>query len=216
MPISDIQREYEWSEEKINKMYTYLKGFCTGAGLNESVKALYYAREKHKGQYRKNGVPYIMHPLSMAYYAVRLGIIDDNIIAVTILHDVCEDCGVKVEDLPFNDIIKRGVKYMTITKFGNEEKSITKDRYFNELLESREAIIAKALDRMVNLADMEGNMPVESIIKNVKETDEKLLSKLKEAEYKYPDLANALFILRTNIKYICRTLGCVHSVYAGG
>ena len=155
MPISDIQREYEWSDEKINKMYTYLKGFCTGAGLNESVKALYYAREKHKGQYRKNGVPYIMHPLSMAYYAVRLGIIDDNIIAVTILHDVCEDCGVKVEDLPFNDIIKRGVKYMTITKFGNEEKSITKDRYFNELLESREAIIDKALDRMVNLADME-------------------------------------------------------------
>ena len=209
------KKEYSWSEEKIGKMYTYLKGFCSGAKMTESVKALRYAREKHTGQKRKDGVtPYIMHPLSMAYYAVRSGLVDDNIIATIILHDVCEDCKVKVEDLPFNDIVKRGVKYMTITKLGPDEpKEVTKDRYFCELLECKESIVTKGFDRMFNLSDMEGNLSDEAIIKNVKETDEKLLPRLKEAEQKYPELADVLFILRVNIKHICNLLAKTHNVY---
>lgn len=213
MGIEQIKKEYEWNDIKIAKMYTYLKGFCSGAGLNESLKALHFAREQHKDQKRKNNVPYIMHPLSMAYYAVRLGIVDDPIIATILLHDICEDCNVKVEDLTFSDKIKRGVKYMTITRFGDEDKSITKDRYYNELLESREAIVTKGLDKLHNLSDMEGNMPDESIIKNVKETDEKLLPKMKEAEYIYDDIADILFVIRTNIKFVCRTLAVAHKVY---
>lgn len=209
------KREYTWSNEKVNKMYTYLKGYCSGAKLNESLRALMYAREKHEGQFRKDGVtPYIMHPLSMAYYAVRLGLNDDDIIATILLHDVCEDCNVSVGSLPFKDTIKRGVKYMTVTKLDPDEpKEVTKDRYFGELLECRESIVTKGFDRMFNLSDMEGNLSEEAIIKNVKETDEKLLPKLKEAEYKYADLADILFILRVNIKSICGSLAKVHKVY---
>lgn len=211
------KKEYEWSEEKIGKMYTYLKGFCSGAKLSESIRALSYAREKHAKQVRKDGVtPYIMHPLSMAYYAVRLGLKDDNTIAVILLHDVCEDCNVTVDELPFNDTVKRGVKYMTVTKLNPDEpKEVTKDRYFCELLECKESILTKGLDRMFNLSDMEGNLTDEAIIKNVRETDEKLLPKLKEAEKIYADLADVFFILRVNIKSICRSLARVHHVYVG-
>ena len=82
----------------IDKMYTYLRGFLIGANMENSLKALQFAREKHKGQIRKDGVPYIVHPLSMACYAVALGIKDDNIIATVLLHDVVEDCDVPAED----------------------------------------------------------------------------------------------------------------------
>lgn len=41
------------------KMYTYIKGFATGAGMKETLKAISYAREKHSGQLRKSGQPYI-------------------------------------------------------------------------------------------------------------------------------------------------------------
>ena len=80
------------------KMYTYIKGFVTGAGMKENLKALSYAREKHSGQLRKSGQPYIVHPLTMACNAVSMGIKDDAVVATILLHDVCEDCGVSVAD----------------------------------------------------------------------------------------------------------------------
>lgn len=40
---------------------------------------------------RKNGDAYIIHPLSMACFAIGLGLTDDNLIAVILLHDICED-----------------------------------------------------------------------------------------------------------------------------
>ena len=69
----------------VDKMYTYLSAFLKGANMTESLKALGYARQKHSGQVRKNGQPYIAHPLSMACYAAALGIRDDNIMATILL-----------------------------------------------------------------------------------------------------------------------------------
>ena len=63
------------------KMYTYIKGFATGAGMKETLRALSYAREKHCGQMRKSGQPYIVHPLTMACDAVSMGIRDDTVVA---------------------------------------------------------------------------------------------------------------------------------------
>ena len=37
-----------------DKMYTYLRGFASGAGMHETLKALSFARDKHQGQLRKN------------------------------------------------------------------------------------------------------------------------------------------------------------------
>ena len=95
------------------KMYTYIKGFATGAGMKETLKALSYAREKHSGQLRKSGQPYIVHPLTMACDAISMGIKDDSVVATILLHDVCEDCGVSVAELPFSNAVKQGVELMT-------------------------------------------------------------------------------------------------------
>ena len=77
-------------------MYTYIRGFATGAKMSETLKALSFAREKHDGQFRKSGDPYIVHPLTMACNALSLGIRDDEVIATILLHDVCEDCSVSL------------------------------------------------------------------------------------------------------------------------
>ena len=78
------------------KMYTYLRGYASGAGMKETLKALSFARDKHSGQLRKSGEPYIVHPLTMACNAVSMGIKKDAVIATILLHDVCEDCGVSL------------------------------------------------------------------------------------------------------------------------
>ena len=77
-----------------DKMYTYIRGYASGAGMKQTLKALSFAREKHEGQKRKNGDSYIIHPLIMDCNALSLGIQDDNVVATILLHDVCEDCGV--------------------------------------------------------------------------------------------------------------------------
>lgn len=187
----------------VDKMYTYLRGYCVGAKMEQSIKALQFAREKHKDQMRKDGLPYIAHPLSLACYAVALGLRDDDIIATLLLHDVCEDCGVTVDNLPSNEKVKRGVKYMTVTKLDiSEDKITTKKRYYKELLESKEALLCKGFDRYHNLTDMPFALTNDSIGKNAAETELFLLPVLKEAKEKWADLSDILFVLRTNIKSI--------------
>lgn len=204
------------AQPNIDKMYTYLRGYLVGANMKESLKALGYAREKHNGQFRKGGDPYIVHPLSMACYAVALGIKDDNVIATVLLHDVAEDCGVTIENLPFNDTIKRGVRYMTVVKFDGEEKAVTKKRYFTEMIESREAVICKGIDRYNNLSTMAGEFTTEAIVKNILETDEYILPLLKQAKDKWPDLSDLMFILRTNIRFMNDTLRAIYLTKING
>ena len=76
-------------------MYTYVKTYANVREMPQTVKALAFAREQHKGQVRKgrDNVPYIYHPLLMACHALALGLDDDDIVAASLLHDVCEDCG---------------------------------------------------------------------------------------------------------------------------
>jgi hypothetical protein len=120
---------------------------------------------------------------------------------------VPEDCGINVEYLPVSNDVKNAVKHMTIQRFRTDiDKIETKCRYFNELLESREALICKALDRYNNLSDMPLNMAAEAVGKNVAETEVLLMPVLKEAKAKYPDLADALFILRTNLEVLVNLL----------
>jgi GTP pyrophosphokinase len=184
----------------VDKMYTYLRGYCIGANMTQSIAALQFAREYHAGQTRKDGTPYIVHPLSMACYAIALGLRDDSIIATILLHDVVEDCGIKVEYLPVSDTVKRAVQHMTIVKFDTDvDKIETKCRYFNELLDSKEALICKALDRYNNLSDMPMSFTKDAMGKNVAETEVLLLPILKKAKEKYIELADILFVLRINI-----------------
>lgn len=56
-------------------------------------KAYFYAEEKHKGQLRKSGDPYIIHPIQVAYSLAKLKA-GPTTIAASLLHDVIEDCEV--------------------------------------------------------------------------------------------------------------------------
>ncbi|NLM85462.1 MAG: hypothetical protein GX171_02075 [Clostridiales bacterium] len=88
------------------RMYTFIKGKATALKLAGTLlRALPYAREQHKDQRRegKGAVPYINHPLTMVCHALAMGVKDDDILSAILLHDVVEDCGQKLEDLPCNE-----------------------------------------------------------------------------------------------------------------
>lgn len=200
----------------ISKMHTHLSGFLKGAGMTESLRALGYMQRKHAGQKRSDGQPYIVHPLWMANYAAALGIRDDSIIATVLLHDVCEDTDTRPEELPFDETIRRGVRYMTFSQKNGEDKAEAKKRYFNELLNCREALICKGLDRFMNLSTMEGVLKDAAVIKNIHETDELLLPAMKLGKEKWPELSDIFFVLRCNIRAVNDTLAAAHGITLKG
>lgn len=57
-------------------------------------KAYELALVAHKGQFRKSGEPYIIHPLEVAIFLVRLSG-EENTICAALLHDVIEDAPVE-------------------------------------------------------------------------------------------------------------------------
>ena len=199
-------------EPNIDTMYTYLRGRLDGPGFEQSRAALVFARRAHNGQTRDGGAPYLIHPLSMACDAIACKGATDEIIATILLHDVCEDCNIPVSALPVNETVRRGVKLMTIRPFQGEEKATTKKRYFNELLDSKEAVICKAFDRYANLNDAEGAISEERIIKNIRETHELLMPVLKEAKYMYPELSDMMHTIRTALKRTLVMMAKYHKV----
>ena len=193
-------------------MFTYLRGRLDGPGFEQSRAALVFARKAHNGQTRKDGAPYIVHPLSMACDAIACKGATDEIVATILLHDVCEDCNIPLSALPVNDIVKQGVKLMTVRAYEGEEKLETKRRYFHELLDSKEAIICKAFDRYANLSDADGALSEEAIVKNIIETHELLMPMLKEAKYEYPELSDMLHTIRTALKRTLNMMARYHNV----
>ena len=195
------------------KMYTYLKGYATGAGMKETLKALSYAREKHCGQMRKSGQPYIIHPLTMACNAVSMGIQEDAVIATILLHDVCEDCGVSVGELPVSDTVKHAVDLMTFRVMEGETKEIAKNRYYNMLLQSREATLTKLIDRCHNVSSMAGTFSVEKLKSYIEETRHYVLPLLRKVKNQYPEDSDILFVLKYHIVSVVDSIEATIQVF---
>ncbi|MCS7202741.1 MAG: bifunctional (p)ppGpp synthetase/guanosine-3',5'-bis(diphosphate) 3'-pyrophosphohydrolase [Dictyoglomus sp.] len=64
--------------------------------LENLEKAFLFAQNAHKGQKRKSGEPYIIHPLEVAKILIDLGM-DENSVISGLLHDVLEDTDIKPE-----------------------------------------------------------------------------------------------------------------------
>ena len=78
----------------ITKAATYLKEH----ELDKIREAYLLAEEAHKGQVRKSGEPYILHPLAVAEIVVDLQM-DATSVMAALLHDVVEDTKVSLEEI---------------------------------------------------------------------------------------------------------------------
>ena len=117
-------------------MFTRLKTIAEICGLEQTYRALYYIREHHRGQFRiglkysEKRIPYISHPLMMACHAQSMGLSDDSLLAVILLHDVCEDCGVAPEELLFTDEVREAVALLTKQFDESLPKAENEARYY--------------------------------------------------------------------------------------
>lgn len=207
---------YEWkvrdqmfSEEH---MFTRLKTIAEMLDLKQTYKALYYAREQHQGQYRKKQkysdvmIPYVYHPLMMACHAQSMGISDDEMLAVILLHDVCEDCGIKPEDLPFSEGVCTAVDLLTKKPCGALTKTESTARYYEAISKNRIASLVKVIDRCNNVSTMALSFTYERLNAYIEETENYVMPLLVRIKHSYPEYNNAVFLIKYQMLSVLESL----------
>jgi len=128
-------------------------------------KAFKLAFEKHKDQKDKSGMPYILHPISVAFD------MDDEIsCTIALLHDVVEDTDETIQDLEkeFPKQVTDALKLLT------HDKS---EDYFTYV----KRIKINPYAKKVKLADLKQNMNLSRLDK-ITDEDLKRVEKYKQAE----------------------------------
>lgn len=161
-----------------------------GLDLEKIVKAYNFAYEKHKGQFRLSGEPYIIHPVEVAKILLSLNL-DTTSIVAGLLHDVVEDCDISVEEIEkeFGDDVAKIVD--GLTKIEGLDFNLPSAEVKIENI--RKMILAMASDIrviLVKLADRLHNMRTLSYLKDEK----KIMEKCKETLSIYAPIAHRLGI----------------------
>jgi guanosine-3',5'-bis(diphosphate) 3'-pyrophosphohydrolase len=81
-----------------NTLTELAAGYLPADKLAVVESAYEFAAKAHEGQVRKNGEPFLAHPLSTAMILAELHL-DAETLAAALLHDVPEDCGVPLSEI---------------------------------------------------------------------------------------------------------------------
>lgn len=188
---------------KYIKSFMFIKGFAVAKDLKQTIVALSVARRFHEGQYRKDGLPYIVHPLKVCSTLINYGVDDDITLAAALLHDVLEDCGDKFplkgqELITQYKIDKEVLEIITLlTKesgLDNHELSI----YFKAIEGNCKAALIKLSDRLHNSSTLY-TFTFEKMRKYILETDNFLIPMASYCKKYYPDYTSVFTILKSNI-----------------
>lgn len=201
-----IQINDEFNENdtsKYIKSYMFIKGYAVGKNLNQTLIALSVARRLHEGQYRKDGTPYISHPLKVCSTLISYGIDDDTTLAAALLHDVLEDCADKLpmggRELEIQYHLSEDV--VDIVTLLTKESGLDDYElgiYFRNIEANPKAALIKLSDRLHNSSTVY-NLSFEKLKKYLRETDLYLIPMASFCKNYYPEYTNAFSILKSNI-----------------
>ena len=124
-------------------------------------KAYQFACEKHAGQFRKSGEPYIVHLIEVAYIVTEFNVGPTTII-VALLHDTVEDCQVTLEELAniFSPEVATMVDALTKIKALSKRKdkeflAESHRKIFIAMSRDVRVIIVKLADRLHNMRTLD-------------------------------------------------------------
>ena len=142
-----------------------------GADLELIDRAVDYARNKHKDQTRKDGSPYIIHPLAVAAIVTEMGLDTDAILGA-LLHDCIEDTDASHDEIAkiFGDTVAElveGVTKLTRADFSSTEEAQMENlrKMFMAMSKDIRVVLIKIADRLHNMRTMQYQTPAKQIKK---------------------------------------------------
>ena len=161
----------ETFEEHYSTMRDAVIKHMPGADMALIDKAVDYARNKHKLQKRKDGSPYIIHPLAVAQIVAEIGLDMDAILAA-LLHDCIEDTDASHEDIEklFGRTVAElveGVTKLTRANFSSSEQAQMENlrKMFMAMSKDIRVVLIKIADRLHNIRTMQYQSPAKQILK---------------------------------------------------
>ena len=183
--------------------YNLFRGQLMGERKKVALSALSIAEKAHAGQFRKDGTtPYIEHPMKVASFLYTLGIRDDDILAVALLHDVLEDTQYDARDLLNAGMSNDVVSAVCIL---SKKPGYNNDDYYEKIFSNPVSTIVKIADRAHNLATLY-NFDVEKKAKYLEETKNYIIPLINKAQHTYYQYSDALRVLELWIESIYNNL----------
>ena len=161
----------ETYEEHYASMVDAIHRYMPGANMELIDKAVHYADAKHQFQKRKDGSPYIIHPLAVAEIVAEMGLDTDTILGA-LLHDCIEDTDASHDDIAklFNPTVAElveGVTKLTRVDFTTQEEKQMENlrKMFMAMSKDIRVVLIKIADRLHNMRTMQYQTPQKQIIK---------------------------------------------------
>src|SRR4029077_12013359 len=124
-------------------------------------RAFAFAEERHRGQVRRSGEPFVHHPYGVARICAELHL-DEQTIAAALLHDVVEDTDTELDEVrgefgPEIPQLVEGVTKLTRIQFSSREQAEAENyrKMIVAMAQDVRVILIKLADRLHNMRTIE-------------------------------------------------------------
>ena len=161
----------ETFEEHYESMRETIAKCMPGADMALIDRAVEYADAKHEHQKRKDGSPYIIHPLAVAEIVAEMGLDIDAILGA-LLHDCIEDTDASHDEIErlFGQTVAElveGVTKLTRANFETSEQAQMENlrKMFMAMSKDIRVVLIKIADRLHNMRTMQYQTPAKQVKK---------------------------------------------------
>ncbi len=158
--------------EHYESMRRMIVQHCPQADMAVIDRAVEYAANKHRDQKRKDGSPYIIHPLAVAEIVAETGLDTDAILGA-ILHDCIEDTDSTYDEIArqFGSTVAslvEGVTKLTRVEYTTLEQQQMENlrKMFMAMSKDIRVVLIKICDRLHNTRTMQYQTPAKQISKS--------------------------------------------------
>lgn len=145
----------------IDALCTRLSNYLSPEQVAQVHRAYLFSEQAHIGQFRRNGDPYVTHPLAVAHILCDMHM-DHHSLMAAMLHDVIEDTGVSKDALAkeFGDEVTAlvdGVTKLTQVHFNSKAEAQAENfrKMILAMTHDVRVIVVKLADRLHNMRTLD-------------------------------------------------------------